>query len=87
MTMLVWNVRGLNHPSKQKEVQRLVRAKRFGLVCLIETKVKEDNAASISSFIFSDWDFCYNYDKHYLGRIWVCWNRDDFQVSVVTKSA
>jgi len=84
--MLIWNVRGLNHPSKQKEVQRMVRAQRIGIFCLIETKVKEGNAARISSTLFPDWDFCYNYEKHYLGRIWICWNRDEFKVSVVNKS-
>jgi hypothetical protein len=38
MNMLVWNVRGMNHPSEQKEVQSTISAKKTGLACLIDTK-------------------------------------------------
>jgi len=86
MNMLIWNVRGLNHPSKQQEVQRIVRAKRISIACLIETKVKESNSGNISSSMLPGWDFFFNYEKHYLGRIWVCWKREDFVVSVEDKS-
>jgi hypothetical protein len=34
-----------------------------------------------------DWDCCFNYEKHFLGRIWVCWNRAEVKVSVLDKSA
>jgi len=57
---------GFEPPSKQKEVQRIVRAKNISIACLVETKVKESNAVNISS------DFYFNNEKHYLGRIWVC---------------
>jgi len=85
--ILTWNVRGLNHPSKQKEVQSILRAKKISLACLIETRVKEPNAASIFSSMLPDWDCCFNYKKHFLGRIWVCWNRAEVKVSVLQKSA
>jgi hypothetical protein len=49
-------------------------------------KVKKDNAAIVSSSMFPNWDFCFNYEKHYLGSIWVCWNREDFKVFVHNKS-
>jgi len=32
------------------------------------------------------WDFHFNYEKHYLGRVWVCWKKKDYRVSVVDKS-
>jgi exonuclease III len=86
MNFLIWNVRGLNHPSKQKEVQSVVRSKKIGLVCLVETKVKEANVGSISSTMLLDCEFCYNYESHYLGRIWVCWSREEFAVTVLHKS-
>lgn len=72
MNLLVWNVRGLNHPSKQKEVQSMIRTKKIGLICLIETRVKVSNADRILASMLPDWDFCFNYEKHFLGRIWVC---------------
>jgi exonuclease III len=86
MNLFIWNVKGLNHPSKQKEVQRFVRSKKIGLVCLVETKLKEANAGAISSTLFPDWEFSYNYEHHYLGRIWLCWSREDFVVTILHKS-
>jgi hypothetical protein len=63
---------GFERPSKQKEVQRIVRAKNISIACLVETKVKESNAVNISSSMLPGWDFYFNNEKHYLGRIWVC---------------
>jgi hypothetical protein len=44
MNILIWNVRGLNHPSKQREVKSMIRKNKIGLICLIETRVKEAKA-------------------------------------------
>jgi exonuclease III len=77
MNFLIWNVRGLNHPSKQREVKSLINIHKIGLICLIETRVKENKAEKIRDAIASDWDFVFNYEKHFLGRIWVCWKKTD----------
>jgi hypothetical protein len=86
MNMLIWNVRGLNHPSKQKEVLSIVRTKQISIVCLVENKVKESHAVQICSSMLPNWDCQFNYGKHYLGRIWVCWKKEEFIVSVVDRS-
>ena len=44
INLLIWNVRGLNHPSKQREVKNMIKLHKIGLVCLIETRVKETKA-------------------------------------------
>jgi hypothetical protein len=85
MNFLIWNVRGLNHPSKQREVKSLINIHKIGLICLIETRVKENEAAKIRDAITSDWGFVFNYEKHFLGRIWVCWKKTDYEVTVIDK--
>jgi hypothetical protein len=40
-------VRGLNHPSKQKEVKSMISLHKIGLICLIETRVKINKADKI----------------------------------------
>ena len=40
MNIPVWNVRGLNHPLKQKKVASRIRKLNISLVCLLETRVK-----------------------------------------------
>jgi exonuclease III len=47
MNFLIWNVRGLNHPSKQKEVKSMIKVHNIGLICLIETRVKFHKADEI----------------------------------------
>jgi hypothetical protein len=79
-------VRGLNLPSKQQEVRRLVQEKKVHLVCLIETRVKEAKAVDIVSALFPSWQYSFNYDKHYLGRVWVCWDSSIFDISVMEKT-
>ena len=40
ITILSWNVRGLNDVDKQKMVTALIRSQRVDLICLQETKVQ-----------------------------------------------
>jgi hypothetical protein len=87
MNCHVWNVRGLNHPSKQQEVRRMIKAHKIGLICLIETRVKVHKADKIRDCIVPGWGYEFNYDQHILGRIWVCWKKANFAVNVLDKSA
>jgi exonuclease III len=57
MNFLIWNVRGLNHPSKQKEVKSMIKVHNIGLICLIETRVKFHKADEIRTCIVPDWDY------------------------------
>jgi exonuclease III len=38
-SLLSWNVRGLNNPTKQEEVKQVVQLQRPMLVCIQETKL------------------------------------------------
>ena len=45
------------------------------MVCLLETRVKENNMMSIISRHFQGWQFLHNYSNDAQnGRIWVIWN-------------
>lgn len=72
MNIITWNVRGLNRPSKQREVKSMIKLHKIGLVCLIETRVKEEKADLIRDSIVPCWGYVFNYEKHNLGRIWIC---------------
>ena len=48
MNALVWNVRGFNHPSKQLEVRKQITKCQANIVCLVETRIREDKFQSIS---------------------------------------
>jgi hypothetical protein len=50
------------------------------------TRIKIQKDDVIRSYIATDWDYVYNYDQHFLGIIWVCWNKDEFEVNVLYNS-
>ena len=61
MKIVAWNVRGMNHPLKQKEVVSRIGRLQANIVCLLETRVKEPNVKKIIEKWFSDWHYIHNY--------------------------
>ena len=55
MNVLIWNVRGLNDPIKQKEVVSRIRNNNINLVCLLETRIKESKMKAVISRHFQGW--------------------------------
>ena len=83
MTVLVWNVRGLNDPLKQKAVVSRIRELKVSLVCLLETRVKENNMMSIINIHFQSWQVYHNYSNEACnGKIWFIW-KGTIQVDIV----
>ena len=74
MNFLVWNVRGLNDLIKQKIVVSKIRELKIYLVCLLETRVKEQNMGVIHRKHFQGWQVLHNYlNIARNGRIWLLW--------------
>ena len=80
MKIYVWNVRGLNHPLKQKEVVSRIYKMKVEVVCLLETRVKEHKMQGIVDKWFPGWSYLQNYSHAKNARIWMLW-RDGVQVS------
>lgn len=74
MRILIWNIRGFNIPFKQQEVRKEVKRLNVNIICLVETRVKKDKAQNIKNAVLPGWNLIHNYDMHWLGRIWVCWD-------------
>ena len=75
MNFIAWNVRGLNDPLKQRAIVDRVRSLKSSLVCLIETRVKENKKQPIVDKLFNGWSMLNNYSSAYNGRIWILWNQ------------
>ena len=86
MTILVWNVRGINDPLKQKSMVARIRQLKIQLVCLLETRVKENKSQQIIDRYFHGWNWINNYSSAYNGRIWLLWE-DQIQVSQIDSTA
>lgn len=81
----VYNIRGLNN--KKAFVKDFIRVNKITLFALLETHVKQDAAVSISKFIAPRFSWVFNYAHHYHGRIWLGWDQDIWNVSVIDVSA
>lgn len=78
-----WNVRGLNSTDCQRGVRDWVKSGRFSVGAFIETRVREENAASVVGAVVPGWRYATNYSGSEGGRIWVVW---DPAVSVLVYS-
>lgn len=79
MIVLVWSVRGLHDLFKQRELRSL----QVEILCIVETRVKEENAMRIHENIVFGWGFINNYSSHYFSRIWVCWNTELVHITTI----
>ena len=59
MNWLIWNIRGFNCPLKQKEVKIKVKKLNVNLVCLVETRVREEKTGEIMNSFLPGWKFCF----------------------------
>lgn len=86
MYICSYNVRGLNKKSKQTYVRDFLSFHKLSLVGLLETRVKDNKADSISRFVGKHWNWLFNYEHHANGRIWVGWDAQVWNVSLVSSS-
>ena len=82
MNLLVWNVRGFNDPLKQKGIVDRIKSLNAQIVCLLETRVKENKSQSIIDRHFQGWSWTHNYSTAYNGRIWLLW-KEQMKVEMV----
>ena len=64
-------------------VKALVGRWKINVVCLMETRVKEEHAKRVKDCIVPDWGFIHNCVSHGLGRICVCWKFGTIMMNMV----
>ena len=86
MSMLFWNVRGMNKKGRRKDIKNHINKYHLSVIGLLETKVKSSKAERITGCIPSTWSYCANYEFSNKGRIWVFWDEAIWTGSVVSTS-
>lgn len=79
-----FNVRGLNN--KVSCIRDFVTYNKLSLIGLLETRVHTDVAKQISSEVAPNFQWCFNYEAHPGGRIWVGWNPLIWKVQIISIS-
>jgi hypothetical protein len=83
MKILVLNVIVLNDLFKQREIRRMIKKLNVDIICLVETRVRVENAENIKENVVPDWGFIHNYGSHILGKIWICWNLEIMNITTI----
>src|SRR4051812_33330813 len=86
MSIILWNVRGLNQTSRLSDFKSLIYSHQPSLICLVETKIKAQNSDRIISCLPSDWSYLNNYDHDTHGRIWIVWHFHTWSCTLVSSS-
>ncbi|XP_070003265.1 uncharacterized protein [Nicotiana sylvestris] len=83
MNWLIWNVRGMNNPFKQREIGNYLKKHRIKLVGILETRVKVAKFTNSLAKIAKGWKFAHNYAHAVNGRIWLIWHDVVVNVSIL----
>ena len=78
-----WNIRGLNHPSKQFEISKFVFSNHLDVLGITESKVRMPNQEKIQKTLLPSWTFVNNSQPNSVDRIWVGWNSAKVNLNVI----
>ena len=81
MVFCSYNTRGLNN--KISFYKDFIASRKLGLIALLETHVKKENATFVSKLVAPKFSWLFNYDHHHNGRIWLGWDPDFWSISDV----
>lgn len=80
-----WNIRGLNHPSKQSEVKSFLDKFNVGFIGILEVKINQSNFEKVKRGCMPNdgWEvFCHFDQQTKKARILLLWNPSYFSVSI-----
>ncbi|KAJ9566332.1 LOW QUALITY PROTEIN: hypothetical protein OSB04_002298 [Centaurea solstitialis] len=88
VNVATWNIRGLNSPEKQREIEMLLRINEVNLFCVLETRINGDTLGTISRRVFGRWNWMSNQNFSPHGtRILVAWDTNVMDVMLLESHA
>ncbi|XP_074290911.1 uncharacterized protein LOC141617638 [Silene latifolia] len=81
----MWNVRGLNSDTKQRDVKWFLHHSEVILFGLLETRVKLGSLNKVAINICNGWSYTTNNNCHAGKRIWVLWKSQYLKVDIVER--
>lgn len=82
--LMIWNIRGLNSPNKQLELQVVSRKYGIGLLGIVENKLNATTVEACKMKWFTDWLSVHNFSGTMRSRIWLIWHPQWFQVDTLS---
>ncbi|XP_074270974.1 uncharacterized protein LOC141594887 [Silene latifolia] len=83
----MWNVRGLNSETKQKDIKWFLHQSGVELFGLLETKVKPESLNRVAGSLCQNWSYITNTACHSGGRVWILWKHNKLDVVLIDMDA
>ena len=85
MNIIIWNSRGSLKPNFQKYVIELAHNHNLAIMVVMETKIGGDRAKAITDKL--PFDRAIHADTiGYVGGLWLLWNLERVEVSLISKT-
>ncbi|XP_074315902.1 uncharacterized protein LOC141652260 [Silene latifolia] len=78
----VWNVRGMNNPTKQHEIKQFINQNKVELFGIVENKIKSSSRNNVGGTLCENWSICTNSSLHSGGRVWLIWDPNSYEVHI-----
>lgn len=86
MTFLIWNVRGMNTPTRKPDILKHVNNLKVSVVSLLEYKLSDANIKLFVCGYIHGWDFRLNEHINKKSRICVMWDTNCWQFNVISSN-
>ncbi|XP_075096310.1 uncharacterized protein LOC142174417 [Nicotiana tabacum] len=74
MSVITWNVRGLNKTYKQKEIKEFIKGNNKAIITLVEHRVKNQKENAVIKKLAPGWEWISNSSINHKSRIWLMWD-------------
>ena len=87
MTILVWNVRGINKKERRQDIKDHIHKLKPTMIGLVETKVRPHKARRVLNCVPQSWSYANNYTHSNKCRIWIFWSRQVWNCNIINLSS
>ncbi|XP_019244243.1 PREDICTED: uncharacterized protein LOC109224111 [Nicotiana attenuata] len=83
MKIVTWNVRGFNKVHKQKEMKIFLEKQKINLIAIVEHRVQNAKEKEVINKCAPGWSWCSNSKATERGRIWILWDANSIQFTML----
>lgn len=83
MKIVTWIVRGFNKAHKQKEMKNFLKKQKIILIVIVEHTVQSSKEKEVINKCAPGWSWCSNSKVTERGRIWILWDANSIQFTML----
>jgi hypothetical protein len=76
----------MNKKDRRRDIRNNIEKLKPSIVGLLKTKVRSNKSLKVQKCFPAPWSYCANYTYSPKGRIWVAWDSNIWEASVISSS-